>query len=65
MAKLSKFQAVQMGSEYFALTRNAAEAHRPFLAEDFRRRAQIIKEALAIHGWRIRPDGINVERVKP
>lgn len=64
MKKLSKFQAVKMGSEYFALLREASAANSEFLATDFRRRAQTMKDALSMHGWRILPDGINVERAK-
>lgn len=62
--KLSKYQAVQMGSEYFTLLRNAQNEGRAALARDFRSRAESIQNALAMHGWRILPDGINVEREK-
>ena len=62
--KISKFQAVQMGSEYFGLVRAAATEQRAALATDFRRRAETIKNALELHGWRILSDGINVERIR-
>jgi hypothetical protein len=64
MAKLSTFQAVRMGSEYFQLMRAAAAESRPFVAKDFRARAETNKAVLLMHGWRILPDGINVERIK-
>jgi len=62
---LSKFQAVKMGSEHFTLVRSAADsAGRPALAQDFRRRAAVLRQALQMHGWQLLPDGINVERIR-
>lgn len=61
---LSKYNAVRMGSDYFTLMRNAEQESRPALAKDFRSRAETIKVALEVNGWRILPDGINVERVR-
>jgi len=53
-----------MGTEHYTLVRNAEQEPRAALAKDFRQRAEIVKTALEVNGWRILPDGINVERIR-
>jgi hypothetical protein len=63
--RISKFKAVQMGSEYHTLMQRAESPEalaRPALARDFRERAISLKEALERAGWKMRNGGLLVER---
>lgn len=63
--RISKFKAIQMGSEYHTLMQRAESPEavaRPALARDFRERATTLKEALERAGWKMRNGGLLVER---
>lgn len=63
--RISKFKAIQMGSEYHTLMQRADSPEalaRPALARDFRERATSLKEALERSGWKMRNGGLLVER---
>ena len=64
MAKLSKFQAIVMGSVYSQLRQAASFETREALRRDFESRAQILKDTLERNGYEILPDGLNIKKRK-